>query len=33
VLPLDEIARLAALKGAEINEAKKILATDTSTTA
>ena len=27
VLPLDEIARLAALKGAEINEAKKILAT------
>ncbi len=28
VLPLDEIARLAALKGAEINEAKKILATE-----
>ena len=28
VLPLDEIERLAALKGAEINEAKKILATD-----
>jgi tyrosyl-tRNA synthetase len=27
VLPLDEIERLAALKGAEINEAKKILAT------
>ena len=25
-LPLDEIARLAALKGAEINEAKKVLA-------
>ena len=28
VLPLDEIARLAALKDAEINEAKKILATE-----
>ncbi|MFN3499262.1 MAG: tyrosine--tRNA ligase [Pannonibacter indicus] len=28
VLPLDEIARLAALQGAEINEAKKILATE-----
>ena len=28
VLPLDEIARLAALKGAEINEAKKMLATE-----
>src|SRR6202451_1993544 len=28
VLPLDEIAKLAALKGAEINEAKKILATE-----
>src|ERR1700735_3094859 len=28
VLPLDEIERLAALKGAEINEAKKILATE-----
>src|SRR5271155_1756389 len=28
VLPLEEIARLAALKGAEINEAKKILATE-----
>src|SRR5271156_841654 len=27
VLPVDEIARLASLKGAEINEAKKILAT------
>jgi tyrosyl-tRNA synthetase len=27
VLPLDEIERLAALQGAEINEAKKILAT------
>ncbi len=27
VLPLDEIERLSALKGAEINEAKKILAT------
>jgi tyrosyl-tRNA synthetase len=27
VLPLDDIARLAALKGAEINEAKKALAT------
>jgi tyrosyl-tRNA synthetase len=28
VLPLDEIERLAALKGGEINEAKKILATE-----
>ncbi|GGK43490.1 tyrosine--tRNA ligase [Salinarimonas ramus] len=28
LLPLDEIARLAALQGAEINEAKKILATE-----
>jgi len=28
VLPLDEIERLAALKGADINEAKKILATE-----
>ena len=28
VLPLDEIAKLAALKDAEINEAKKILATE-----
>ena len=27
-LPLDEIARLEALKGQEINEAKKILATE-----
>jgi tyrosyl-tRNA synthetase len=28
ILPLVEIARLAALKGAEINEAKKVLATE-----
>ncbi len=28
VLPLDEIAQLAALKGQEINEAKKVLATE-----
>jgi len=28
VMPLEEIARLAELKGAEINEAKKILATE-----
>ncbi len=28
VLPLDEIARVGALKGAEINEAKKVLATE-----
>jgi tyrosyl-tRNA synthetase len=28
VLPLEEIERLAALKGAEINEAKKVLATE-----
>ncbi len=28
VLPLSEIARLSALKGAEINEAKKVLATE-----
>src|SRR6202789_2774564 len=28
VLPLDEIERLGALKGAEINEAKKVLATE-----
>jgi tyrosyl-tRNA synthetase len=28
VLPLDEIAKLAALKDAEVNEAKKILATE-----
>jgi tyrosyl-tRNA synthetase len=27
-LPLDEVARLAALKGAEINEAKKVLASE-----
>ena len=31
VLPLDEIERLAALHGAEINEAKKILATEATT--
>jgi tyrosyl-tRNA synthetase len=29
-LPLEEIARLEALRGAEINEAKKILATETT---
>src|ERR1044071_9930931 len=28
VLPLNEIARLAALQGSEINEAKKVLATE-----
>jgi tyrosyl-tRNA synthetase len=28
VLPLDEIARLTALKGQEVNEAKKVLATE-----
>jgi tyrosyl-tRNA synthetase len=28
VLPLDEIARLAALRGSELNEAKKVLATE-----
>jgi tyrosyl-tRNA synthetase len=28
ILPLDEIAKLAALKGAEMNEAKKVLATE-----
>ncbi|MCR3961364.1 tyrosine--tRNA ligase, partial [Aeromonas veronii] len=28
LLPLDEIAKLAALGGAEINEAKKVLATE-----
>ena len=28
VLPLDELAKLGALKGAEINEAKKVLATE-----
>jgi tyrosyl-tRNA synthetase len=31
VVPLDEIGRLAALKGQEINEAKKILATEATT--
>jgi tyrosyl-tRNA synthetase len=30
-LPLDEIARLAALGGAEINEAKKVLANEATT--
>jgi tyrosyl-tRNA synthetase len=30
VLPLDEISRLGALKGAELNEAKKVLATETT---
>jgi tyrosyl-tRNA synthetase len=30
VLPVPEIERLAALKGAEINEAKKVLATETT---
>ena len=29
-LPMDEVRRLAALEGAEINEAKKILATETT---
>jgi tyrosyl-tRNA synthetase len=28
ILPLDEIAKLAALQGAELNEAKKVLATE-----
>ena len=28
VMPLDEIARLAALRGSDINEAKKVLATE-----
>ncbi|MCB1507026.1 MAG: tyrosine--tRNA ligase [Hyphomicrobiaceae bacterium] len=28
MLPMDEVARLAALEGAEINEAKKVLATE-----
>ncbi len=28
ILPMDEIARLAALGGSEINEAKKVLATE-----
>jgi len=31
VLPLPEIARLAALKGQELNEAKKVLATEATT--
>jgi tyrosyl-tRNA synthetase len=31
VLPLDEIERLGALKGEEINEAKKVLATEATT--
>jgi tyrosyl-tRNA synthetase len=31
VLPLAEIARLAALKGQELNEAKKVLATEATT--
>jgi tyrosyl-tRNA synthetase len=31
VLPLDEIAKLAALRGQEINEAKKVLATEATT--
>jgi len=31
VLPLNEIARLAALQGADINEAKKVLATEATT--
>ena len=30
LLPLDEVARLAALQGAEINEAKKVLAFETT---
>ena len=30
-LPMDEVARLAALGGAEINEAKKVLATEATT--
>ncbi len=30
ILPLDEIAKLAALKGQDINEAKKVLATETT---
>src|SRR5476651_2695908 len=30
LLPLDEIGRLAALKGEELNEAKKVLATETT---
>jgi len=31
LLPLDEVARLAALQGSEINEAKKVLATEATT--
>ena len=31
ILPMDEVARLAALGGSEINEAKKILATEVTT--
>ena len=31
ILPIDEVARLAALGGSEINEAKKILATEVTT--
>ena len=31
LLPLDEVARLAALQGQEINEAKKVLATEATT--
>jgi tyrosyl-tRNA synthetase len=31
VLPLDEIGRLSALQGAELNEAKKVLATEATT--
>src|SRR6188472_1258478 len=31
VLPLDEIGRLSALHGAEVNEAKKVLATEATT--
>ncbi|KLK93053.1 tyrosyl-tRNA synthetase [Microvirga vignae] len=30
ILPMDEIARLSALQGAEINEAKKVLATEST---
>ena len=30
MLPLDEISRLAALQGQEVNEAKKVLATETT---
>jgi tyrosyl-tRNA synthetase len=33
LLPLDEIAKLASLQGAELNEAKKILATEATTLA